>query len=149
MSAQLKELGMPVVSPLTKVFDRYGRLAGSYTEPEFTIDPEDFYGSVTKTYTADSRAKLRAFLSSSAIAIQFGKVTEGRPYTLALRLRELGYQGDLHAVGAINREIMHLLMRVGFTHFHLTDQHQAIPKEIVSPFSFSYQIVGTRRTGHA
>jgi hypothetical protein len=146
MSAQLDEHGLTVVSTLTKVFDRQGGLVESYTKPEFTIDPEDFYGSITRTYTPDSRVRLTPFLSCSAIAFRFAKVTEGRPYSLALRLREMGYLGELHAVGVINKEIMHLLICVGFTHFHLADQHQAIPKEIVSPFSFSYQSVGSRGT---
>lgn len=149
MSAQLNKLGIPIVSPLTNVFDRHGHLSRNYTEPEFTIDPEDFYGSVTKTYIADSRAKLRALLPFSAIAVRFAKVTEGRPYSFALCLRELGYEGELHAVGAVNREIMHLLIRVGFTHFHLADQSQVIPKEIVSPFSFFYQTIGPQRTEKA
>ena len=142
MSAQLNEFGTPIVSLLTKVFDRNGRFAASYTEPEFTIDPEDFYGSVTKSYTGDSRAKLEAFLSLSAIAIQFDKVTEGRPYTLALRLRELGYQGELHAVGAINREVVHHLIRVGFSHIHLAESGDLIAHDVVFPFSFSYQGLG-------
>ena len=142
MSAQLNELGIPIVSPLTRVFDRNGHLARSYTEPELTIDPEGFYGSVTKSYTADSRAKLRAFLSYSALAIQFNKVTEGRPYTLALRLRELGYKGELHAVGAINREVVHHLIRVGFTHIHLEERGDRIAHDVVFPFSLSYQSLG-------
>lgn len=142
MSAQLNELGTPIASPSTAVFDRNGRLVRSYTEPEITIDPEDFYGSVTKTYTADSRGELRVFLSFPAIAVRFAKVTEGRPYSFVMRLREMGYAGEVHAVGAINREIMHHMIRVGFTHFHFADHSQVIPKEIVSPFSFSYQTVG-------
>lgn len=149
MSTQLDELGIPIVSPLTRVFDRNGLLVSSYTEPQLTIDPEDFYGSVTQTYTADSRAKLTTFLSVSAIAVRFAKVTEGRPYSLVLRLREMGYAGEVHAVGAVNQEIMHHLIRVGFTHFHFADHRQVIPKEIVSPFSFFYQTIGSQGTQNA
>jgi hypothetical protein len=149
MSAQLNEVGIPNVSPLTRVFDRNGHLARGYTEPQLTIDPENFYGSVTKTYTADSRGKLRVFLSFSAIAVRFEKVTEGRPYSFVLRLREMGYAGEVHAVGAVNQEIMHHLIRVGFTHFHFADHSQVVPKEIVSPFSFSYQTIGSQGTEKA
>lgn len=139
MSAQLNELGSPVAGPLTKVFDRQGHLAKGYIEPELTIHPEDFYGSVTKGYTVNSREKLKASLSLSAIAIQFGKVTDGRPYTLALRLRELGYKGELHAIGAINQEIMHHLVRVGFSHIHLEEPGDQVEQKVVFPFSFAYQ----------
>lgn len=144
MSAQLTDSGTPIVSPLTKVFDRHGHLAKSYREPEFTIDPENFYGSVTKGYAADGRTKLRALLSFSAIAVRFAKVTEGRPYSIALRLRELGYEGELHAVGAVNKEIVYHLVRVGFSHIHLADRLDSIPREIFSPFSFAYQAVNSK-----
>lgn len=139
MSAQLSERGAPVGVPLTGVFDGHGRLVSGYTEPELTIAPEDFYGSITKGYAANTREKLKPLLPLTAIAIEFAKITEGRPYTLALRLRELGYRGELHAVGAINRELIHHLIRVGFTHIHLEERGDRIAHEVVFPFSFAYQ----------
>lgn len=142
MSAQLNEGGAPVGDPLIRVFDRHGRLVKNYTEPEFTIEPEDFYGSITKGYTTNIREKLQPLLSFSAIAIEFEKFTEGRPYTLALRLRELGYRGELHAVGAVNRELAHHLIRVGFSHIHLVERGDCIAHEVVFPFSFAYQSLG-------
>lgn len=142
MSAQLSEFGAPVSGPLTRVFDCHGRLVGGYTAPEVTIQPEDFYGSITKGYATNTREKLRPLLSLGAIAIEFAKITEGRPYTLALRLRELGYRGELHAVGAVNRELMHHLIRVGFSHIHLEEHGDQIAHDVVFPFSFAYQSLG-------
>ena len=142
MSAQLKEGASPVDLPITRVFDNQGVSAKHYVKPDITIEPEDFYGSITKGYTADIRAKLEPLLALSSIAILFGKVTEGRPYTLALRLRELGYAGELHAVGAVNRELMHHLIRVGFTHIHLNEDGRLIAPAIVFPFSTAYQRLG-------
>lgn len=142
MSALSKEKTSPANPPAIRVFDIQGIPAKHYLEPEVTIEPEHFYGSITKGYTVDSREKLKSLLSLPTIAIRFEKITDGRPYTLALRLRELGYAGNLHAVGAVNRELMHHLIRVGFTHVHLEEDGDCIAKEIVFPFSSTYQCLG-------
>jgi len=83
--------------------------------------------------------KLAGILSLPSIAIRFDKVTDGRPYSLALRLREIGFRGEIHAVGSVNQEILHHLVRVGFSHVHLSEGVKAISPEIVRPFSFAYQ----------
>lgn len=147
MSAQSEAGQLSLGSPLRRVFDAQGLPVAAYADPSITVDPEQHYGSITEAYTADVRAKLHAVLHHSSIAIHFSKVTEGRPYSIAIRLREMGFKGELHAVGTVNREIMHHLIRVGFTHFHLSGQSHVIPKKIVSPFSFFYQTVGLPETG--
>ena len=55
---------------------------------------------------------------------------------------ELGYQGELHALGAINREVVHHLIRVGFSHIHLEESGDQIAYDVVFPFSFAYQSLG-------
>lgn len=142
MSARLQEQACPADVPMTVVFHIHGDRAQSFAEPELTIEPDDFYGPIGSGHAHDVRAKLAQLLHYPAIAIAFGKVTEGRPYSLALRLRELGYRGELHAVGSVNRELMHHLIRVGFTHIHLVDRSTLISKEIVFPFSHAYQGLG-------
>lgn len=142
MSAQLDKLDDPWRTPLCRVFNAQGLSVSGYLDPCVTIDPDQFYGSITGGYTANIRSKMEDFLLNPSIAVLFKKITEGRPYSIALRLREMGYKGELHAVGAANREIMHHLVRVGFSHIHLADQVDSIPKEVWSPFSFSYQAVG-------
>jgi len=142
MSAQLSEVRDSL--PIPKVFDAKGLPVSAYIEPVLTIDPATFYGSITGQYTNDVREKLGGFLTVRSIAVLFQKATEGRPYSIALRLREIGYSGELHAVGAVNKEIMYHLVRVGFSHIHLSERLDSIPREIYSPFSFAYQAVDSK-----
>jgi hypothetical protein len=142
MNAQLKEGGLPVAFSVVNVFDKHGHRVSDYQEPKVTLDPEVLYGSITSRYTNDIREQLAQHLDAYAIAVSFTKITEGRPYSVALRLRELGYGGELHAVGAVNKELIHHLVRVGFTHIHLQEQVGVIATEIVSPFSHAYQSLG-------
>jgi hypothetical protein len=141
MSAQLRENARLTEVPVTTVFDQNGRPSISHMEPQLTIEPKDICGSNTGQELPNVRQKLSKLLSLPSIAISFEKATEGRPYSLALRLRELGFQGEIHAVGAINQELLHHLVRVGFTHFHLPRVVKAISPEVIHPFSFSYQHV--------
>ena len=81
-----------------------------------------------------------AIAQAPAIGIQFGKFTDGRSYSVAARLREAGFAGDLHALGDINQEVVFLLKRVGFTHFHIPDPgHAQLPDSILTPFGGHYQ----------
>lgn len=141
MSAQLRENARLTEVPVTTVFDQNGRRSTSHMDPQLTIEPEDIYGSITGQELPNVRQKLIALLSLPSVAIPFEKPTEGRPYSLALRLRELGFQGEIHAVGAVNQELVHHLARVGFTHFHLSGSRNAISPEVIHPFSFTYQRV--------
>jgi uncharacterized protein (DUF934 family) len=76
----------------------------------------------------------------NAIGIRFEKFTDGRSYSIASRLREIGYTGELHALGDINQELVFLLRRVGFTHFHIPDPGtEALAPTILEPFDGYYQ----------
>jgi phosphoadenosine phosphosulfate reductase len=83
--------------------------------------------------------EIQPLLTHDSIGIVFPKFTDGRGYSLAARLRELGYQGALHALGDIHQEVMFLLKRVGFDYFHLPNDAQYLDPQIVSPFSGHYQ----------
>lgn len=48
------------------------------------------------------------------IAIQFPSFSDGRGFTLARRLRELGYQGKLRATGRLIADQYGMARRVGF-----------------------------------
>lgn len=57
----------------------------------------------------------------SLIAIEFPKFSDGRGYSLARRLRdELGFVGELRAVGDILYDQLQLLARCGFDAFEIT-----------------------------
>ncbi len=77
---------------------------------------------------------------ADVIAIKFGKFADGRSYSIAARLRESGFRGELHAVGDINQELVFMLRRVGFTHFHIPNPGTAVlAAHILEPFAGYYQ----------
>lgn len=60
------------------------------------------------------------------IAIDFPAFTDGRGYSLARLLRErYGYQGELRAIGDVQRDQLAYLARVGFTAFAIRDDRPA------------------------
>lgn len=142
MSALLKETHAETLeSVLTQVYATNGNAISDYIDPKIILDPETIYGSITAKsgfgLNIDSLAALR---SAPSIGIYFAKTTEGRPYSLAIRLREQGYKGELHAVGQLNQEVVHHLIRVGFTHFHLPkNTGSRIDPAILAPFGGHYQ----------
>jgi uncharacterized protein (DUF934 family) len=75
------------------------------------------------------------------IGVDFHKFTDGRGYTMAYRLRkQMGYRGELRAMGDILRDQLFLLKRVGFDAFALRpdkDAHAAL--QGFADFSLSYQ----------
>lgn len=75
------------------------------------------------------------------IGVDFHKFTDGRGYTMAYRLRkQMGFRGELRAMGDILRDQLFLLKRVGFDAFALRpdkDAHAALKG--FADFSLSYQ----------
>lgn len=59
-------------------------------------------------------AELADHLSHGLIAIDFPAMTDGRGFTLARRLRALGYQGRLRASGKLIADQYAMARRVGF-----------------------------------
>jgi len=142
MNAVLKELHHETSGPtLTQVYATNGAIVSDFTEPQILLDPETIYGAITsKNGFGIQHETLTALQNRSSIGIRFSTATEGRPYSLAIRPREQGYQGELHALGNLNQEIVHHLIRVGFTHFHLArTTGPQIDPTILTPFGGRYQ----------
>ena len=60
------------------------------------------------------------------IAIDFPAFTDGRGYSLARLLRErYGYQGELRAIGDVQRDQLAYMAQVGFTAFAIRDDRPA------------------------
>lgn len=75
------------------------------------------------------------------IGVDFHKFTDGRGYTLAYRLRkQMGFRGELRAMGDVLRDQLFYLKRVGFDSFAVREGKDA--KEAMAgfaDFSLSYQ----------
>ena len=123
------------------VFDLNGHRVAHPADLARIIDPDDVVAaSDGQTVTQRVAALASAIAQAPAIGIRFGKFTDGRSYSVAARLREVGFSGELHAVGEINQEVVFLLKRVGFTHFHIPDPgYSQLPESILTPFGGHYQ----------
>lgn len=75
------------------------------------------------------------------IAVDLHKFTDGRAYTLAYRLRnQLGFRGELRAMGDILQDQLFYLRRVGFDAFVLRkDKDARTALAGFNVFSLSYQ----------
>lgn len=75
------------------------------------------------------------------IALNFPSFTDGRHYSTARLLRErYGYQGEIRAIGDIQRDQLFYLKRSGFNAFALReDQDPASAIKGLQDFSESYQ----------
>ena len=127
--------------PLTVVFDREGEPVASPREADLVIEPEGFLAGGGDVPTARRIAGWMAEHGAApAVAIRFPTFSDGRGFSVAARLREGGYQGELHATGAISQDLVFHLRRVGFTHFHLENPGvERIARSVIEPFSGYYQ----------
>jgi uncharacterized protein (DUF934 family) len=77
----------------------------------------------------------------SVIAVDFPKFTDGRGYSIAYQLRsQLGYTGELRAIGDVLRDQLFYMQRVGFNAFEVRAErniHDALKG--LSDFSQTYQ----------
>jgi len=117
----------PVIPPAF-VFDVNGHQLRHFSYPTHVAKPEE-----------TAAHQVAGLLNHTSLGIVFSKFTDGRGFSLAARIRESGYEGELHAMGEVNQELMFLLSRVGFTHFHLPHDTQTLAPEVVQPFSAFYQ----------
>lgn len=74
----------------------------------------------------------------SAIAVHFPVAGDGRGYSIATLLRtRYGFQGELRAIGAVERDYLHFLGRVGFDAFEINHPESALAS--LGDFSVAYQ----------
>ena len=86
-------------------------------------------------------------LEEKSIAISFSKMTDGRAYSLAAKIKEIADGIEIHAIGKINQEICYFLKRSGFdiAHFEFNSEESIFVKEreelasILNPFKNHYQ----------
>lgn len=123
------------------VFDNKGQRLDYKGEIDIVIDPVELLARQDGDSLTGRIEKIaKEFKQANAIGIRFEKFTDGRSYSIAARLREAGFSAELHALGEINQEIVFLLKRVGFTHFHIPDPGASeLAENILHPFAGHYQ----------
>jgi uncharacterized protein (DUF934 family) len=98
-----------------------------------------------------SPADLEAWMQTlQLIVIQFPKSADGRGFTLAQRLRRLGFEGELRAVGHIIPDQYALALSCGFDTVEISDSlatRQPEPQwqQALQSMSWAYQTGGARQ----
>jgi uncharacterized protein (DUF934 family) len=69
----------------------------------------------------------------AVIALVFPKFTDGRAYSIARRLREGGYAGEIRAMGDVLLDQLPLMLRTGFTSFETTSVATVRALEVAPP----------------
>jgi uncharacterized protein (DUF934 family) len=133
-------VGSCVILPLTEFREFAGTWKNHAKALGVLLSPSDDPESIVKDFD-----KLRL------IAIDFPAFTDGRGYSLAQRLRERhGWQGELRAVGDIQRDQVFLLSRAGFDTFALRDDQDAQDStKAFADFSLAYQYATDHARGNA
>jgi len=88
----------------------------------------------------DPAPLLPALASLELVAVHFDSFMDGRGFSLARRLREAGFAGELRARGQLLPDQAHYLHRCGFNALEFTDTRRlATALEQLKVFSHSYQ----------
>lgn len=71
----------------------------------------------------DRAEALSTFLPRlSVIVLPFPAFNDGRAYSIARQLRQMGYRGELRATGNVLPDQLQLMLQVGFDAFEVTDR---------------------------
>ena len=84
-------------------------------------DVASHQGAVDLAQTDDPRALLPYLSDLTLIRIAFPAFSDGRAFTIARRLRVLGYQGTLRALGPVIADQYAMARRVGFDEVEIPD----------------------------
>lgn len=96
---------------------RDGRFTDASAEPDIVLEP-------------DAAADDVAFADASLIAIRFPSSADGRGNSIARRLRLMGYEGRLRAVGHVLADQYPLALRCGFDEVEIPEDLAArMPQE--------------------
>jgi uncharacterized protein (DUF934 family) len=96
----------------------------------------------------DRAEALSMFLPSlSLIALPFPAFNDGRAYSIARKMRDMGYRGELRATGNVLPDQLQFMLQVGFDAFDIGDRFPlAVWTAAARQMSLAYQR-GLFRTG--
>jgi len=120
-----KQEKLDVIVPLTDLLDSKGVLAGglSHEVYELLAHHTSRLGVwLTADTDADALAGLSEFLlAQSLIVIHVPLFADGRDFSFAQTLRQLGYEGEIRMAGKFGRDQIAYLLRVGADSFVLCE----------------------------
>ena len=114
-----------VIVPLVDLLDTTGAQAGGLIKEvyELIVQHSSRLGLwVTADTDADALEGLSEFLSTHAlIVIDVPKFADGRHFSFARTLRQIGYTGEIRVTGAFGRDQIAYMLRVGVDSFVLSE----------------------------
>lgn len=114
-----------VLVPLADLLDAKGALAGGLLHEvyELLLQHSSRLGVwITTNTDTDALAGLTEFLLSQAlIVLHVPLFADGRDFSFAQTLRQLGYEGEIRVAGAFGRDQIAYLLRVGVDSFVLNE----------------------------
>ncbi len=120
-----KQEKINVIVPLTDLLDAKGALAGGLAHEvyELLIHHTGRLGIwLTANTDTDALAGLSDFLlAQSLIVIHVPLFADGRDFSFAQTLRQLGYEGEIRIAGKFGRDQIAYLLRVGVDSFVLCE----------------------------
>ncbi len=132
-----KQEKLNVIVPLTDLLDVNGKLAGglSHEVYELLAHHTSRLGIwLTADTDADALAGLSEFLlAQSLIVIHVPLFVDGRDFSFAQTLRQLGYEGEIRIAGKFGRDQIAYLLRVGADSFVLCEHD--IKSDITQAFT--------------
>jgi phosphoadenosine phosphosulfate reductase len=112
---------VPVVKPAPGLTRMTWEGGGYKTLAAWLENPEQGGGVILQA-TDDPLTLTDTIDHAGIVAVDFGKLNDGRGYSIATLLRQrVGYRGPLRATGAITADQIYALARVGFDSFELRD----------------------------
>lgn len=89
----------------------------------------------------DRAEALSMFLPGlSVVVLPFPAFNDGRAYSIARQLREMGYRGELRAIGNVLPDQLQLMLQVGFDTFDIGERFQlATWQQASKQMSLAYQ----------
>lgn len=128
---------------MTQVITKDGFVADIWADTPAPL-PEDHAGerAITLPVDQDPATLAERFEQLDLIVIPFASSADGRGFSLAAVLRDLGYRGHIRAQGHVLVDQFRAAMRAGFTDIAISDDQAARNPEhqwLSVPFDAAYQ----------
>lgn len=144
-SGDVRKKTVPVIKPAPGL-TRMSWEGGEYVTLAAWLENPQEGGGVILQATDDPMALVGTIERAGLVAIDFGKLNDGRGYSIATLLRRrLGYRGPLRATGAVTADQIYAMARVGFDSFELRDdQNPEDAARALKSFTVAYssQVTG-------